>query len=198
MNLRFLGDALDHWKGSLFEQLQQSGALCNLMVDTMASDQAMWQPGDYEVFARLLRIERSQLIRHRNNLHNRDGYFIEISSCFDVFLDPDTGVATGRVPDGSQYVMPEEIRKLLDQSERIVAVYQHVRAMATSARVDNVCQCVQQVIGDIHWVSYESANVAIIFFSNSVQRLGLIAETLQLFLGNHARKRVRMSLSVVR
>jgi hypothetical protein len=33
MNLTFLGDALDHWKGSIFESLQKGGILPDFAVD---------------------------------------------------------------------------------------------------------------------------------------------------------------------
>jgi hypothetical protein len=38
LNLIYLGDALDHWKGSLFESLQQEKAVQGLAVDPMTSD----------------------------------------------------------------------------------------------------------------------------------------------------------------
>jgi len=44
MNLRYLGDALDHWKGSLFESLQQANILHDFAVDAMASDWTDRQP----------------------------------------------------------------------------------------------------------------------------------------------------------
>lgn len=59
MNLAFLGDALDHWKGSLFESLQKGGILQNFAVDPMASDLAAWTPEDFSLFSTLLRIDRS-------------------------------------------------------------------------------------------------------------------------------------------
>jgi len=46
MNSSFLGDALDHWKGSLFESLQKRRIVCELAVDPMASDLAVWKPDE--------------------------------------------------------------------------------------------------------------------------------------------------------
>ena len=54
MNLQFLGDALDHWKGSVFEGLKKAGALAGFHVDAMASDAKMWRPQDWILFSKLL------------------------------------------------------------------------------------------------------------------------------------------------
>ena len=39
MNREYLGDALDHWKGSMLSNLQAAGLLHHLAVDMMASDE---------------------------------------------------------------------------------------------------------------------------------------------------------------
>ena len=96
MNLRFLGDALDHWKGSLFELLQKTNQLHNFVVDPTAADWGSWQPEHVDAFARLLRIDRRQIILHNASLKDRTMYFNEIRSEGDLFLDPDTGIKTGR------------------------------------------------------------------------------------------------------
>src|ERR1039457_4957126 len=62
VKLAFPGDAHDHWKGSLFESLQQSSVLRDFAVDPMASDWSDWKPEDVLLFTRLLRIDKSQLI----------------------------------------------------------------------------------------------------------------------------------------
>src|SRR5688500_3252510 len=59
MNLRYLGDALDHWKGSLFEYLQTACLVRELAVDAMAGDAEQWQPADWKLFARLLRVKET-------------------------------------------------------------------------------------------------------------------------------------------
>ena len=38
MNLKYLGDTLDHWKGSVFQILQEAKLLRNLEVDAMMTD----------------------------------------------------------------------------------------------------------------------------------------------------------------
>lgn len=163
MNLAFLGDALDHWKGSLFETLQQSNVLRNLAVDAMASDWSAWQPEDVLLYARLLGIDKSQLIKHNVPLASRKRYFDEIEHTGDLFLDPDTGIATWKVKNISRYIRPSEIGLLLGDSDRLLAIYQHVRAQAVSRRVDAVCRALNGAIDGCNWSSYESGTVAMIF-----------------------------------
>src|SRR3972149_2504086 len=117
MNLLFLGDALDYWKGALLADLRDARLLNgSFAVDPMATDLAHWTPPDYELFAQLLRIGPHQILRHRYSLAtDRIAYFRDLPHAGDLFLDPDTGVATGRVPNLAQYVRPQEIGELISQ-----------------------------------------------------------------------------------
>lgn len=188
MNLKYIGDALDHWKGSLFEGLQLSGVLRSLAVDPMATDGSEWRPADRRLFARLLRIPVSALIRHRALLTDRGRYFEEIQHPGDLFLDPDTGIATGRVTP--QHVRPDEVVRLLEQRPgRVIAVYQHVRAQRVRDRVAEVCKAVSRH-GACHWASYESGTVAMLFFSRDRRRVLRIAAYFRRQLGEHAVNRV--------
>lgn len=44
LNLRFLGDALDHWKGSIFERLRDGGIVQNFAVDAAKADAVLTCP----------------------------------------------------------------------------------------------------------------------------------------------------------
>jgi hypothetical protein len=196
VKLEFLGDALDYWKGSLFESLRQSSVLHDFRVDAMASDWPAWQQEDVTLYARLLRIGESKLIRHNESLASREQYFGEIEHMGDLFLDPDTGIATGRVEDIGRYVKPLEIDRLLRGSERVLAIYQHVRAQRVSQRVDEVCSTVKREVGERHWCSYESPTVALIFLSRCPGRPLEIATHFRKLLGKRADKRIRTSASL--
>src|SRR5712692_6397133 len=141
---------------SLFESLPQSGVLRDFAVDPMASDLDAWKPEDFSLLARLLRIDPSRIISHRFGLADRKQYFTEIAHTGDLFLDPDTGVATGKVKKFERYITPSEIAQLLEVPDRLLAVYQHVRAQPVSGRVDAVCQMLKSAISGFHWCSYES------------------------------------------
>src|SRR5437870_4746681 len=68
LNLKYLGDALDHWKGSLFESLQREKLVDEFAVDPMASDLSSWREEDFRLLARLLRVHRHQVIHHGTSL----------------------------------------------------------------------------------------------------------------------------------
>src|SRR3989442_12369196 len=53
------------------------------------------------------------ILGHSAKLATRNRYFAEIHHKGDLFLDPDTGIATGRVAHPEQYVQPMEIWWLL-------------------------------------------------------------------------------------
>ena len=191
MNLSFLGDALDHWKGSLFESLQKRRIVCEFMVDPMASDLVDWKPGDFAILSKLLRIDRSQIISHNRSLNDRRAYFHEIQHRGDLFLDPDTGVATGRL--SVRHVAPVEIADLLKPPDRLLAIYQHVRAQRVSDRVDAVCTAIRAESPEVSWCSYESPTVAMIFLSRKPERIASVQRHLGELLGNHANGRIRVS-----
>jgi hypothetical protein len=192
MNLTFLGDALDHWKGSLFESMQKAEVLKNFAVDPMASDLPAWNEQDFDLFARLLRVRRSQVVPHQHSLVNRASYFKEITHSGDLFLDPDTGIATGKRPT-EKHIAPGEIRSLIDASDRVVAVYQHVRAQRVCDRVDAVCGALRDHIPECHWCSYESGTVAMLFVSRNHKRLAAVSRHFSAVLGRHAAGRIRGS-----
>lgn len=192
MNLEYLGDALDHWKGSLFEYLQSEGVLRDLAVDPMATDRDQWKEADYCLFARLLRIPRHQLIEHRASLITRDRYFAEVVHDGDLFLDPDTGIATPRSSPVVKYVKPRELANLLRSvCGRVISVYQHVRAVKTSLRVDQCVAAIKKETDVFGWCTYESPTVAMLFVCNEEVRTRDIETALKRLLGSHAKRRVR-------
>ena len=198
MNLDYLGDALDHWKGSLFAFLQGEGALRDLAVDAMATDASHWTAGDFALYARLLRVRDDQVIRHSFPLAVRTGYFAEVRHRGDLFLDPDTGIDTGGLSPIAKYVKPTDLAFLLERPRaRVLAVYQHVRAQKACERVDSCMVSVAREMPDVAWCSYESGTVAMLFLSrdepNRVQAIRLGLERL---LGGQAERRVRMGPSI--
>ena len=190
MNLAFLGDALDHWKGSLFQSLQDGGVLRDFAVDPMASDLALWKPVDFLLYAKLLRIDRSQITPHVCNLADREKYFTEIAQTGDLFLDPDTGVATGKRVS-IQHIAPSDIATLLGSSNRLLLVYQHVRAKRVSDRVNEVCGVLRSQIPDCQWCSYESGSVAMLFLARNSRRIETVRRHFANLLGHHATTRIR-------
>lgn len=140
---------------------------------------------------RLLRVNRDQIIQHEAPLLFRDRYFAEIERDVDVFLDPDTGIGA-RSPI-EKYVKPDELAALLrSASDRIVAVYQHVRARKTCDRVDSCLAEIREKNDGVEWCSYESPTVAMLFLSENDARTREIAQAFQKLLGRHAERRIRL------
>jgi hypothetical protein len=192
MNLRYLGDALDHWKGSLFEHLQNAKLFRDLAVDAMSSDAEDWQATDWQLFAKLLRVKDAQVVQHTRSLAvDRSGYFQEIAHRGDLFLDPDTGIATSKVGNASQYLFAAELHGLLGREpERIVAVYQHIRAQKTRDRLQNVITSLKLPESPFSCCSYESGTVAMLFLSRSENRVDGIYQDFESLLGSHAARRI--------
>lgn len=196
MNLAYLGDPLDHWKGALFESLQKGGVLKEFAVDPMASDLESWKPEDFTLLARLLKVRPDQIITHDSNLQDRTSYFAEISHHGDLFLDPDTGVATWQVTGVKvrQFVRPSEIKQLLDsQFHRLVMFYQHVRAQKVRDRVDAVLGALRHEAGEYSWCSYECPTVAMLFLARTPDRPASVRKHFANLLGRHATGRIRGS-----
>lgn len=192
MNLRYLGDALDHWKGSLFERLQRAKLLRAFAVDAMATDAEDWQATDLALFADLLRLEPRQILSHRQILGTeRAAYLGEITHEGDLFLDPDTGIATGKVSNPSQYLFAREIHEMLRrQPTRILAVYQHIRAQKTRDRLQRVVTAMTLPNQPFSCCSYESGTVAMLFLSRDGDRLDAVYDHFMAYLGTHGPRRI--------
>jgi hypothetical protein len=166
--------------------------LRHFAVDPMISDWSDWKPEDVLLFTRLLRIDKSQLIPHNVCLASRERYFDEIvQHKGDLFLDPDTGIATGKEKN-FQHVRPAEIKILLRDPDRLLAVYQHgARGGKISQRVARVCCVLDGQIAGCKWSSYESGAVAMMFLSMSNQRVATVTEHFRRLLGRHADGRIQ-------
>ena len=192
MNLSFLGDALDHWKGSVFEYLQEEQTLSDFLVDPMATDAAPWDTADSKLYAHLLRMGAKQLVQHHCNLRSeRTQYFAESPPSGDVFLDPDIGIDTGHASHGEKYVLPRELFLMMEaQKSRLVIVYQHVRGMETRLRLTSVVDRLRGEGKQFSCTSYESGTVALMFFAYVADRTEAVRECFGRLLGAHAKGRV--------
>jgi len=190
MNLRFIGDTQDHWKGSMIETLQRGDLMAGLMVDAMATDPAVWEEEDWQLYSELLRVPRRRIVSHNALLSvDRGGYFREIPEGVDLFLDPDTGVATGKVQKRDQYIYPKELAGLLTLS-RVVAAYQHGGRSQIRPRLCTVVDAVGTQVPSLACVAYAATSVAMLFFSKDPDRIQPIADAFRALLGRHASDRI--------
>jgi len=192
MKLEFLGDALDHFKGSVFEALQSSNILENFLVDGMISDIDNWAPEHLSLYANLLRVKRHQIVEHKAHLDiNRKSYFDEIPQSGDLFLDPDTGIKTSPVNEVQKYLKKEELLSLMkSQKQRVVAVYQHKSRKDLKLRVDDILKYLRLGEPDCNCLSYLAGNVALLFFCFQPERIEAIRGHFHKFLGSRSDNRV--------
>lgn len=176
VNQRHLGDALDHWKGSVIGLLD--AALRDVHVIPMFTDEdpvASWSEAHLRLYARLLRVPRDRIMHSHTPFcaSNRADYFstLRLSANADAFLDPDNGIA----PEGgghSKHVRPNELATLLPvDSRRIVMVYQH--SFRTHDYVEVSLRRVvdsRSVVGTAAF-AYHAGAVAMIFASRCRPRL---------------------------
>lgn len=188
----YLGDALDHWKGSIFAELQTTDILRDFAVDPMVGDAASWKATDWSLLSKLLKVQQQQILSHGLTLDDdRCAYFKEVTHTGDLFLDPDTGIATGRVKNPTQYLFPAEIFQLLDAHEpRLLVVYQHIRAQKTRTRLEKIISVLRHHSSEFACCSYESSTVAMLFLSRDVQRVKHVSEYFQKMLGRHSANRI--------
>jgi hypothetical protein len=194
MHLQWLGDALDHWKGAMFEYLQNEGKLANFRVDPMATDDASWSLADLRLYARLLRVSDNRVIRHQMVLRaSRAKYFLEIPDDGDLFLDPDVGIHVGEKPGKNPtHLMPDEIFQLMSKGGRILAVYQHKhQRLGMNITLDRMFDALRHNRGSFSCVSYLSGTVALMFLSRTSERTDDIASRFRDLLGGHANNRIR-------
>ena len=194
MNMQFLGDALDHWKGSIFSRLQKAGLLEDFSVDPMLTDAEDWNTADFRLYADLLQVSIDQILRHKTDLkEDRKKYFAEIEHSGDLFLDPDTGIASKGGSPIRNYIKIHEVHRLLDYNpSRMVCIYQHIRAMKTSERIDSLVSALKEVKANLYCCSYESPSVAMLFLSRDQKRIKRIYQYFTDYLGRHASTKVRI------
>jgi len=172
VNLRFLGDVHDHWKGSMIDLLLRNNLLEKFKVDPMLTDYSQWGEIDYSLYCKILRIKRSMLIHHSEDLClSRKTYIDEILSVEgDIFFDPDIGICTNTRP-GYEHLKASELYLILNHiPSRIVMVYQHIRARKARERIVEIFDYLQKQGAGINALSYHSASVAMLFLSKDSER----------------------------
>ncbi len=191
MNSKFLGDAFDHWKGSLISLLLTKGLIRNVVAEPMITDHVQsWTTEDIETYNRLLNLGRTCRISHGESTFSgkRTDYFNEVPQDGDVFLDPDIGIATDKA--SRKHIKIAEIRKLLDQSNRIVMVYQHSGRGVFHQRLLTIKSKITEGKSSVHCTVYQCGQVAMFFISLSESRIAEIKTALQEHLSGTAQRRV--------
>jgi hypothetical protein len=192
MNLQYLGDALDHWKGSIFARLQKEGVLKDFAADPMSTDTGPWHAADFHLYADLLQLRADQILRHKTKLRDhRKEYFTEIRHAGDLFVDPDTGIAPTHPGRHDKYITVEEVHQLLgSKSPRLLCIYQHIRGEKTRDRVAKSISALTELNANVSYCSYESPTVAMLFLSRERNRREQVSWYFKKYLGRHSDMRV--------
>ena len=200
MNLEHLGDALDHWKGAIFSQLRNNDWFRDFAVDPMITNQTPWDDADTGVYRKLLDLEDNEPVLHANALFShqtRQQYFKELIHGGDMFLDPDTGIATA--PTDAQHVTVDEIHSLFRgdyMEDRTILVFQHAGHDPFAARIEQLAGRViapeNNLDRDLYCCSYECGRVAMLFLSVNRDRLMSVPKIFSGFIGTGGRSVVRM------
>ncbi|MGK3964067.1 hypothetical protein WMF38_07790 [Sorangium sp. So ce118] len=168
MQRRWLGDALDFWKGSFLDVLRScSPSPLDLRVLPMFTGSG-WNAAEIDTYARILGVSATALlVTAQLTKAGRAGYFARCSRQItgDVFIDPDIGIETSR--PGPAYVSVDEVIALLAQ-DNVVAVYQHRPRRGRAPWLVKYVALVSAK-GAIT-IGYESAQVGMLFVTRSSAR----------------------------
>ena len=171
MNTKFLGDAFDHWKGSLISFLSINRLVKNVVVEPMITNDSKWSKEDLETYSRLLKLESSSQICHGQSTFSgdRETYFDALPKNADIFLDPDIGIATSTA--GKKRVRVAELEKLLVNADRVLIVYQHSARGFFYKRLIQIGDRISRDIPNVHYAVYECGRVAVFFISLNKARI---------------------------
>ena len=191
MNSGHLGDAFNHWKGSLISLLVSKQLLGSLVVEPMITDPEAWPEEDIQTYKRLLRLEAlgPEAIFHATlTFHgaNREDYFNELPKDGDIFLDPDIGFEPKK--GGNEHIKVTEVINLL-KPDRVVMVYQHSAHSNFGQRLDEIRNKLAAE-AKAHCTVCECGQVAMFFISLKKNRIDKIKAVLQKYLRGTAQRRV--------
>ena len=181
MNIQHLGDAYDHWKGSVISILSSRKKIgSNLVVVPMLTDFQLWKAKDLRTYRRLLNLREESTICHEhetftNHQIGRHNYFAGIPNKCDLFLDPDTGISTGNHLT-EKHITINEISNLLNDGgnrDRVLMVYQH------STRSRDRFPKIGSMLRRVPYYPFKCGQVAMFFISLSKNRIKAIKNTLR-------------------
>jgi hypothetical protein len=185
MNTQFLGDALDHWKGSLISILRNKKIFRKLAVEPMITDDQPWQPQDLQTYTRILNLGQHDTVCHTNTTFrahniNRQDYFGQIPNDCDLFLDPDTGIASEG--GNRKHIRIREILRLLNGDStgtRLLMVYQHLARTSSEEQRQIIQNRLDQLNRRACYCVYQSRQAAMLFISRNKKRIRNICRTLK-------------------
>jgi hypothetical protein len=186
MNLVHLGDALDHWKGSLIELIGGK----NVHVVPMFTDDKPWTEQQIEAYARLLCIRPEDVLKRdgRFSGKTRTSYFCDLGE-HDLFLDPDTGIAPDDKNAKEEHIRTSEIAGLLSVApSRMLLIYQH--ASRSKNGLKKKLNLLSKYLPGCGMFAYDSGSVSMVVIGRDRDRVQQALVRLKCWLGPTVSKRV--------
>jgi hypothetical protein len=188
MNLDHLGDALDHWKGSLIELICTEG----VRVVPMLTDRDRWTEQHVETYARLLHLRPEDIFKKgERDLFSskaRDTYFRDLGQ-HDLFLDPDTGIAPDDKDAEKEHIRTSEIAGLLSAApSRMLLIYQHASRDKDGLR--KKLNSLHKSLNGYDIFAYDSGSVSMLVITKDHERARGALDCLRCWLGPIAPARI--------
>jgi hypothetical protein len=179
MRLQHLGDALDHWKGSLIELIGGK----SVHVVPMFTDDKPWTEEQIDAYARLLRIRPEDVLKKDGCFSGktRTSYFCDLGE-HDLFLDPDTGIAPNDKKANEKHVRSSEIAGLLSAGpSRMLLIYQHVSRSKNGLK--KKLNLLSKYLQGCGMFAYDSGSVSMVVIGRERDRVQHAMVRLKCWLG---------------
>jgi hypothetical protein len=188
MNLDHLGDALDHWKGSLIELVCPEG----VRAVPMLTDRDRWTEQHIETYARLLHLRPEDILKKEESdlfsSKTRDTYFRDLGQ-HDLFLDPDTGIAPDDKHAEKKHIRTSEITGLLSAAPlRMLLIYQH--ASRDKGGLRKKLNSLHKSLNGFDIFAYDSGPVSMLIITQDRGRADGVLDCLKCWLGPIASVRI--------
>lgn len=180
MQRLWLGDALDFWKSTFIDVLRASSSESRAVKVVPMFTDTGWTTAELDTYVSILGVAPgSTLTTAQVTKTNREHYFAPCTRLSDdVFVDPDTGIATAK-PTPS-HVAPAEIFQMLSD-DNVVATYQHRPQRVAAGWLARYVQLVADTRA--RTVGYESGQVGMVFATMSPVREAALRQSLVRRLG---------------
>jgi hypothetical protein len=190
LNLKHLGDALDHWKADIIVRLEEAHMAHDVHVLPMFSDRG-WSGDPLRTYRRLLRRNPNQIVQAQRRFRTptRDEYLRCANERWsgDLFVDPDTGI---HEKPSKKILTPKNVAVLLSADpNRIVFAYQHHPQRRALTDALKLWQRRVDAVGSEACILW-SGQVALFAFSQHNKRLRRVEQFLRTLVRGSVEERV--------
>ena len=176
MNLKYLGDAMDFWKGGVIYRIKKWGF--NLKVlPCFTNAPPMWKPPSayLNLYCKILNISVPDILNPSSQFPTspRADYFNNLPTD-DLFIDPDTGIHIGSKPQKT-HISTSDLNTLLKiKEERLLFVYQH--SSRSKKYLNKTVKAVSKSkdLPGVNAFGYYAGSVSLVVLSKDKNRLNKI------------------------